>query len=56
MLKSPEAEKTMVEPNKEDEYINWVHNKQALVQCYCCGKREHVVSQCHFKPGTRLVS
>ena len=50
VLKSPEAaEKTVGEPDKEEEYINRVDNKQALVQCYCCGKRGHVVGQCHFR-------
>ena len=38
-----------MEPDSEDEYINRVGNKQDLVQCYCCGKRGHVASQCRFR-------
>ena len=40
VLESPEAKKTVAEPDNQDKNINRVDNNQALVQCY--------YSHCHF--------
>ena len=48
VLESPDTKRTVSGPDNDDEYINHV-DKQTRVQCYCCGKRGHVVSQCRFR-------
>ena len=48
VLESPDTKRTVSGPDNDDEYINHV-DKQTRGQCYCCGKRGHVVSQCRFR-------
>lgn len=49
VLESSDSKKVMAEPDNEEDFIKLVDKKQAAIQCYCCGKRGHVSSQCRYR-------
>lgn len=49
VLEPPDSKKVVAEQDSEEDYINPIDNKPAAMQCYCCGKRGHVISQCRYR-------
>ena len=47
VLEALETNQTDATPDSEAESVNKV-DRPTLMQCYCCGKRGHMASQCYF--------
>ena len=50
MLEPHKSKETVVPPRStEEEEINRIRSQRYVGDCYCCGKKGHMASQCHFR-------